>query len=438
MRDLLLVSIVAAGCFWGLKRPWIALLVWVWLSIMNPHRYTFGFAFSAPLAQMAALSILLGLMFSQDRRESPFRGAPTNWFIALTIWITISWAMGLDPSGDLGQWTKVMKINVMVVVALVLVHSKQQIMGLTAVLVASIGLLALKGGLFTLTTGGGGRVWGPPGSFIADNNEFACAVVMTIPLIYFLYQQAQTTWIRRGFMASMVVAAAAALGSQSRGAFLAITAMALFLWWKGRSKVKLGLVLLLAGVLLVLFMPDSWTQRMESIDNYQEDRSAMGRISAWWVSWGIGLNYIFGVGFSIVRPELFAQYSPYPTMLFVAHSIYFQMLGHHGWIGLVLFLGVWFSTWRIAGQMIREGRAGADTAWVADLGAMVQVSLVAYMVGGAFLSLAYFDLPYYIMAVTVCARQWLLDPARRKEAAVPEWQRRLGWGPGSRHAQGAG
>jgi hypothetical protein len=38
---------------------------------------------------------------------------------------------------------------------------------------------------------------------------------------------------------------------------------------------------------------------------------------------------------------------------------------------------------------------------------MVQVSLVGYAVGGAFLSLAYFDLPYNMMVMVVLARKWV-------------------------------
>lgn len=38
---------------------------------------------------------------------------------------------------------------------------------------------------------------------------------------------------------------------------------------------------------------------------------------------------------------------------------------------------------------------------------MVQVSLLGYAVGGAFLSLAYFDLPYNMMVMVVLARKWV-------------------------------
>ena len=428
MRDLLIVSIVALGCLYGLKRPWIGLVVWIWLSIMNPHRFAYGFAYSAPLAQMAVASVALGLIITKDRLASPFQGGPVTWFVLLTLWITLTWALGMDPSGDWDQWTKVMKINVMVLMALVVGQTKQQIMGITAALVGSMALLGIKGGLYTLATGGGGRVWGPPGSFIADNNEFACAIVMTIPMIRFLQLQVTSTRLKHAFTVVMLLCAASALGSQSRGALLAISAMALFMWWKGNAKVQIGLVLLLAGLALVVFMPDSWTNRMQTIDDYQVDESALGRISAWWMAWNMVQEHPLGVGFNAVRPELFAMYSPYPTMVFAAHSIYFQVLGHHGYLGIVLFLGVWVSTWRCGSELIRLAAKDASIRWVGDLGAMLQVSLIAFLVGGTFLSLAYFDMPYYLMAIAVMARTWAKRTKRPIEAPVPVWQARLGWG----------
>ena len=59
-------------------------------------------------------------------------------------------------------------------------------------------------------TGGSFRVWGPPQSVVEGNNELAVALVITIPLLYFLSLQVEKvvtlpvlrpigkTWVRRG------------------------------------------------------------------------------------------------------------------------------------------------------------------------------------------------------------------------------------------------
>jgi putative inorganic carbon (hco3(-)) transporter len=422
MRDIVIVSIVLIAAVMALRRPWIGVLSWTWLSIMNPHRFAYGFSYDAPLAAIAAGSTLVGLLLTRER-DSPFKGPPVVWLCIFVAWFTLSWLFGLDREGDQPQWNKVIKIDFMILVGLALMRSKLHIMSLAWVVVGSLALLGAKGGVFTLLTGGGYRVWGPPGSFIADNNEFALSLVMTIPLLRFLQLQVRSRWQKHALLAAMLLCAVGALGSQSRGALLAIVAMATLLWWRGKSRVMGGVLIVVAAVVLVAFMPETWSDRMSTIDNYEGDRSAMGRISAWWNAWGIAKTYVLGVGFNPARPELFAKFSPYPDYVHAAHSIYFQVLGNHGFGGLIIFLGIWVSTWRSAGWLRKKGGQTPETVWCADLGAMCQVSLAGYAVGGTFLSLAYFDLPYNTMMLVVLTRVWLANRGWESEPkyAVRWW-----------------
>ncbi len=419
MRDLIVIGIVVLGCLAALKRPWIGVMLWTWLSIMNPHRYTFGIAYSAPLAASAFGATVLGLLMTRER-ESPFKASPIVWFGLFVFWITLSWLVGFDPSGDYDQWKKVMKIYSMVLIALILLKTKQHIFGLTWVCAGSLTLLGIKGGIFTISSGGNHRVWGPPGSFIEDNNEFALALVMTIPLLRFLQLQLTNNWARLSMLVAMGLVAAAALGSYSRGALLAIGAMIASLWWNGKNKLQVGIILVLGAVPLLGFMPESWIERMSSIKTYEEDRSALGRFSAWWSAWNSAFHYPFGVGFNSGRPELFALYSPYPDYVHAAHSIYFQVLGNHGFIGLGIFLMIFVTTWRSASWLQKQKFDSPDAAWCNEMGAMCKVSLVGYAVGGAFLSLSYFDLPYYLMVMVVLTRVWAESKQWLKEPVYPK------------------
>jgi probable O-glycosylation ligase (exosortase A-associated) len=424
MRDAILISLVLLGSLTALRYPWVGIMLWTWLSIMNPHRYTWGFAYSAPLAAIAAVCVALGWLMTQER-ESPFKGTPVTFFVIFMGWITLSWLVGLDVAGDYDAWKNIMKIDVMLLVALTLLHSKQHIFALMWVCTGSLALLGIKGGIFTLTSGASNRVWGPPGSFIEDNNAFALALVMTIPLLRFLHLQAPQRWVRFGLVAAMLLCAAAALGSYSRGALLAISAMALTLWWRGGNKLRTGFVFLVIAAPLLVFMPDEWAVRMGTIKTYEFDGSAMGRIGAWKNSWGIAWYYLTGVGFNTATPELFARFSPNAEAILVAHSNYFQVMGNHGFIGLVLYLSIWVSTWRTAGWLRQQTQRVPQTQWTADLGAMCQVSLVGYLVGGAFLNLAYFDLPYNLMVMVVLTRVWVEKKSWKTEPICPPGWRTL-------------
>jgi probable O-glycosylation ligase (exosortase A-associated) len=245
------------------------------------------------------------------------------------------------------------------------------------------------------------------GSYIEGNNEIALALVMVIPLIRFLQLVTDSVWIKRGLLVSMVLCAVAALGSQSRGALLAIAAMAAVMWWRTDKKMIGIIVLGVLAVMLLSFMPDTWWDRMETIRTYEDDSSANGRINAWWMAWNLASDNLFGGGFMVSKPELFAMYAPDPTAIHAAHSIYFMVLGEHGFIGLFLFLSLWILVWSSAGYLRTHGNKQPQTQWLSHLGAMCQVSLAGYAVGGAFLSLSYYDLPYNIIVLIVLGRLWM-------------------------------
>lgn len=412
MRSIFVLAIVFLGSAWALAHPYVGVLLWTWLSMMNPHKFTWG-AENFPVAAVVAGATLVGLFFTKDKRNF-FLSAPSVALMLFMLWVCVTYFFSFDPEGSTEMLGKVLKVDFMILVALVLLHSKQHINALVWVLVLSLGFYGVKGGIFTLATGGQYYVWGP-GGFIGGNNEMALALIMTIPLMYFLRDQAHKPWQRQAWLAAMALTAVAAIGSQSRGAFLAIAAMMALLWLRGRQKFLFGALMVVGGLLLLAFMPESWHTRMSTISEYQQDGSAMGRINAWWFTWNVATRHFFGGGFDIYNPSLFAVYAPDPESIHVAHSIYFSVLGEHGFVGLVLFLTIWGLTWRWANWLRKNATGNPETEWAATLGSMCQVSLVGYAVGGAFLSLAYFDLPYNIMVLAVLARRWVESHRREQK-----------------------
>ncbi|MGK2942871.1 MAG: putative O-glycosylation ligase, exosortase A system-associated, partial [Immundisolibacter sp.] len=92
-------------------------------------------------------------------------------------------------------------------------------------------------------------------------------------------------------------------------------------------------------------------------------------------------------------------------------------LGEQGMPGLLLFLLILWLSWRNAGVVLRLARGDPDWLWAADLASMIQVSLVAYMVGGTFLGLGYWDMPYTLAAILVLLRR-LLEGAKSPQIAA--------------------
>lgn len=405
MRDLLVTAMVFGALPFVFKRPWIGVLLWTWISYMNPHRLTWGFAFNFPFAMVVAIVTITAFLLSREKKEMPWT-RETVLLLIFVGWMLFTTFFAWYPDLAWAEWNRAWKIQLFVVLTAILINDRQKLDWLIWVIVASLAFYGVKGGIFTLGSGGGYRVLGPAGSFIGGNNELALALIMTIPLIWYLRSQAQNRWIRHGLAASMVLTAIAAIGSQSRGALLAILAMGLFLWLKSRHKMATGFLMILVVGVLAANLPQSWYDRMDTIRNYQEDGSVQGRFNAWHTAFNVASDRLIGGGFNVFQPETFSQYAPDPYGVHDAHSIYFEVLGELGFIGLALFLLMWLFVWFKAGRVISACRDDPEDKWAADLAAMAQVSLVGYAVGGAFLGLAYFDLPYHIMIMIVLAAKF--------------------------------
>jgi len=405
MRDLFVTGVIFSLLPFIFKRPWIGILVWSWLAYMNPHRLTWGFAYDFPFSMVVGLVTIAAFLFSKEKKEMVWT-RETGLLLIFLGWILITTLFALYPQFAWEQWDKVWKIQLMIFLTVLLINDRYKLHWLVWVIALSLGFYGIKGGIFTIVNGGVYRVQGPGGTFIAGNNEMALALVMVIPLIRYLHLQAKRQWLRTGLATAMVLTGVAAIGSQSRGGLVALVAMGVFLWLKSRNKIVTGFYMVIAVAIMASVMPQEWYDRMNTIKNYQQDESALGRINAWHTAFNVAKDRITGGGFDMFQGPTFRQYAPEPYRVHDVHSIYFEQLGEQGFIGLGIFILLGLFTWLRAQQVIRACKKDPERKWAADLAAMIQVSFVGYAAGGAFLGLSYFDLPYHLMIIVVLAAKF--------------------------------
>lgn len=388
--------------------------MYTWLSLMNPHRLTYGAAYDFPFAAIIAAVTLCSLLFSVQPKRIPLTSV-TAMLLTFVVWMNLTTLVALEPELAWKEWDRVMKTFFMTAIAILALHTEKDIKQYVLVLAVSLGFYGFKGGIFTLASGGTSHVVGPPFTYIGDNNALALAMVTALPLVWYLRLQAQKKWLRFGITGVAVLTVMAIVGSYSRGALVATVAMMVFLWLKSRNKLRIFLAVLLIVPVIYAVMPDKWFGRMETIDNYKEDASAMGRINSWEFATNVAKNNFMGGGYRVFTPKMFLVYAPNPLIFFDAHSIYFQVLGEHGFIGLCLFLSLMFYAWRTGTRIIKFCRNRTDLKWAEDLASMCQVSIIGFAVGGAFLTLAYYDLYYFIIVALVTLDKLLLPKFAERE-----------------------
>jgi putative inorganic carbon (hco3(-)) transporter len=400
MRDVLLLLVVFGALPIILVRPYVGVLVWCWLGYMNPHRLTWGFAYDLPLAFVVALTTLVAIVLSNERKRIPVTWLTSLW-IVFVMWMGVTTIFAIYPAEAWIQYEKVLKIQLMTLATVLLMGSRERLRMLIWVIVISLGYYGVKGGVFTIINRGDYHVWGPPDSFVQGNNELALALLMILPLMHYLRTTSPNKWIRLGLLVSMILCAFSIVGSQSRGALVGGIAMTLFLWLKAKRKLVTGAILVVMLPLLIAFMPTQWYERMQTIETYEADESAMGRIETWKMALRLANDKLMGGGFELWTDETFDRYTPQKTNSHDAHSIYFKVLGEHGWVGLVLFICIGLSAWRTGAKIVRQTRHQPELEWLSSLARMIQVSLAAYATGGAFLGLSYFDLYWHLVAMLV-------------------------------------
>ncbi len=416
MRDLLIACIVFGSLPVILKRPFWGILMLAWLGYMNAHRLCYGFMLSMPVVQIVAIVTLAGMLASKEVKRMIW-SREIIILVIFIVWMSITTTQAFYFELASEQYIKVIKIQILTFMTLLMLNSRQRVHLFIWAVVLSLGFYGIKGGIFTILNGGAYRVQGPVGTFIEGNNELALALVMTIPLMRYLHLQERNQLIKNALAGGMLLSAISAVGSQSRGALVGLVLMGAIFWTKSRNKLSTALLIAISIALIAGIMPDAWYARMNTIETYDRDDSALGRINAWWTAWNVAKDRFTGGGFMMFQPSVFRQYAPEPGRVHDAHSIYFQVLGNHGFIGLFLFLLLLVLTWLSCGAIIRQAKKNPDLKWAQDLGAMVQVSLAGYFSAGAFLGLGYFDYIYHLIAVAVVVRH--LVKAQKPVGLVP-------------------
>lgn len=403
MRDLLLTLLIIGALPYVLMRPHIGILLWSWLGYMNPHRLTYGFAYTMPFTVLAAAFTIVALIFSKERKTFPWSRVTVIWLF-FVFWTFITFFFAINPEDALIELDRMIKIQIMIVCTLLLINSKERLIQLVWVIAMSIGFFGVKGGVFALATGFNYKVSGPDGSFISENNTIALALLMVIPLMYFLFAIEKRRLVKMALAGAILLTFFSVVASYSRGAFLGMAVMTFFLWLGTKRKLMtMGLILAIV-VAGIPFIPDKWFDRMNTIETYDQDESAMGRINAWKFAVNLANDRpIVGGGYRAFSPEAFYIYAPEPDRYHDAHSIYFEILGEQGYIGLLLFLAIWALVFLEARKVKKMAKGHEELQWAVTLVTMVQVGLIAYMTSGAFLGLGYFDLPYHFMSLVVIA-----------------------------------
>lgn len=419
----------------ALSNAFAAYLVWGWTSVITIPFYLYGFMGSLRYNLIFALVTLGLVVIGKVKEKGEFTANRTTVLILLFVAHGTISAVLAKPSAH-NNWSiyiDLIKSLTYCMVMFLFVTSRFRLHAMLVAIALGLGFHGLVEGMKTLVTAGGHKVIGLPGSKMADNNHFGVAIVMALPILLYLFQYSKYRLVRLGFLAVLACTAMAVVGTNSRGALLAMCAFAAVLVLTSRRKV-LAIILVGAGAAMVASVgSEHWVERMETIGTAGEDQSFMGRVDAWNISSALALrNPVFGTGFHAMQsPEVWFSVRPRDGLLSAvappvqqesaraAHSIYFEILGDLGFVGLLLFLAIIANAFLTAREVKRmAARAGPGMQWARDMADTLALSLFVFVVGGAGVSLAYFETFYVVVVLIEVLRQCVLKQIAEAAAGV--------------------
>jgi probable O-glycosylation ligase (exosortase A-associated) len=338
----------------------------------------------------------------------------------------------LAPDEDVwSKWTTVQKILFMCLVGYAMTTTRERLNMLIWAVVLTIGVWGVKGALGAILHGGG-QIHGPDGGMLADNNDFGLGLIVMLPLLFYQRHLVTNRHVRRALMLMGFLVVLAVFFTYSRGALVGVCAMGVVFWLRSRAKFTTAVLIAALAFSIYTIAPEKWFNRMGTIETYQDDGSAMSRLWIWQVSLRIAeLHPITGGGFrvtfwpNVTNNMLRGTELARLTKPRAAHSIYFDVLSEHGWVGLFLFLTILGYSWVNCVWLTRRSRNRPDLAWANMLGRMGQAVLVGYATAGAFVSQAYLDEYWCIIFIIEAGRRLLAKEIAPADAFATAGPRRL-------------
>ena len=416
LRSAYVTLIYLSFLFMGAAAPFVLSLGYVWVDTFDPQAVATEFLNVFPVSMVMAVAAIVGFVLI-DRRKGGLTIISVI-LAAFAVWITLSTALWAEvPASAWVKWNYASKTICFAAFVPFVFRSRVQIEAFLQIYLFSIMLHFLPVGIKTLYSGGGyGRALGVIGgnSLLSEGSTLAGVSLMLVPIILCLRRI--TIILPRGRSTSLlylglaVAAVAAAVGTYERTALIGMAVAGIGLWLTARRKVLYGSVSL-AVVLCAYFLTSgAWSDRISTVKDFNSEGSALGRLLVW--EWTLGYvgTHPLGGGFNVYLIDRIVlpggpDGAPVVVNGKAFHSIYFEVLGEQGWVGLGLF-GLLIATSFLQLRAVRhQTRDVAQMEWAHDLANSLQVALMTILACGSFVGIAFQPMIYYLFTISACLRR---------------------------------
>ena len=415
MRDLAVlltwIALIPAAFF----RPYVGVMLWDWTAFIAPNAYVYTFMAGVEFNKIVVGVTALATFGSREPKKIHW-DATLILLLVLLAQGTISYLLSGNNTAAPDIFNKFWKECLLCLFINMMITDRLRLHSMIGISGIALGFHGVVEGLKVIASGGQHHIEGLPS--IGDNNQFALAILMILPMLNYLSRQSVHRLVKYGWLAAMVLGCLAVVGTWSRGGLIGLGVLAVGFVLLNKNRLRATIVVGIVAAAIVSLASVQYYNRISTIDTADADTSFMGRVLAWEVSFAIARAHpVFGGGFHGVQdPKIWGAYiskvtipdalksSPLPRYK-AAHSIYFEVMGDLGFVGFALFMALLYLGFRNVNRVIRYSKRKPELQWIYDLGVMCRLTLIVYAVSGAGVSMAWFEFIYVVLTlIAVLAR----------------------------------
>jgi probable O-glycosylation ligase (exosortase A-associated) len=431
----------------GLRRPFLWVLLYLYIDILAPQKFPFSLIASVPVSLIAFVLAVVGWAFFDDKTNLRF-SFRQFLLVVLLVYCGITTQTADFPDPAAAKWDWVWKALVFAIFMPFTLTTRLRLEAAALVMVLSAGAIIIEGAIKTLAGGGG---YNALKFFINDNtglyegSTLACVAIALVPLALWLSRNGtifppdwRTRWFAYGLAFSAVLIP---VGTEARTGLVCAGLLAVMMLRTVKNRGVYIALMAAAGFIAVPLLPSSFSKRMDTIQNNKADESASTRIAVWtWTLKYVG-DHPFGGGFEAYRSNKLVIHTEaaqadgggVTTMKDgettdagrAFHSAYFEMLGEQGWPGLILWLTI-----QISGILQLEGvqralRKSEDPRDRKDaaMAMALQQGHIVYMLGATFVGIAFQPFIYMLIGLQIALVRQVGE--RRRGGAGPRQRMRV-------------
>jgi probable O-glycosylation ligase (exosortase A-associated) len=442
VRDLAFIAFLLAFFGMGFKRPFLLVLVYVYIDIVSPQRLTYLLLNSVPISLIAVALAVGGWMLADDKRDTRVGGRQVLIvLLMLYCWVTTT---GADfPVEAKEKWDWVWKTLIFAAFLPLTLRTRLRIESLLLFMILSASSIIIVGGIKTIASGGGGygqlNLMVDNNSGLYEGSTISAVAIAIIPVIFWFMTYGtifKPDWRVKGFCLALVFACLLIpVGTSTRTGLLCIGLLAVLSLRVVKRKALYLTALAALGLAAVPFLPSAFTDRMNTIKTYDADASASTRLAVWQWTIEYAKTHPFGGGFEAyrgnhIRYDLKAVAGagePGPRVEVdkarAYHSAYFEMLGEQGYFGLALWLAInVIGIFRMEVLRRRYCDPAGELAWAGPLAGALQSAQIIYLLGAAFIAIAFQPFIYMLIGAQIGLDTYLAR--KRSEQAFRPMHRR--------------